>query len=264
MSINAKILGMTELFHTIIYDPIYNLLIWLVSTFSWIDLGLAVVLLTILVKLALYPLAKGGSKTQEAMKIAKPELDEIKADFKKIKTPSAEDRQEMGKKTLDVYKKYGIKPFSSFATLFIQLPILLALYWIFFSGGLPEVQTNILYSFIQAPEAIRMTFLGFIDISGKSILLALFAGFVQYAHLSHSLGKIDLSKDGNKFGALGADFGKTLQVQMKYILPIIIAVIAYISSVLALYLISSSLFALLQDVVIKRGIAKGAKKIEVN
>ena len=251
---------MTELFHTIIYDPIYNLLIWLVSTFSWIDLGLAVVILTILIKLALFPFAKGGSKTQEAMKVAKPELDEIKANFKKIDSPTAEDRQKMGKETLEVYKKYGIKPFSSFATLFIQLPILLALYWIFFSGGLPDVQTDILYSFIQAPEAIRMTFLGFIDISGQSILLALLAGAVQFAHLSLTLGKIDLSKDGSKFGALGADFGKTLQVQMKYILPIVIAVIAYISSVLALYLISASLFALIQDFVIKKGVAKETEK----
>jgi membrane protein insertase Oxa1/YidC/SpoIIIJ len=86
------------------------------------------------------------------------------------------------------------------------------------------------------------------------------AGAVQFAHLSLTLGKIDLSKDGSKFGALGADFGKTLQVQMKYILPIVIAVIAYISSVLALYLISASLFALIQDFVIKKGVAKETEK----
>ena len=247
---------MVELFNTFIYNPIYNALIWLLSTFPILDLGLAIVLLTVLIKLALFPLAKGGSKTQEAMKIAKPELDAIKEKFKKIDKPTAEDRQEMGKETLEVYKKYGIRPFSSIGALIIQLPILLALYWIFFTGGLPEVQTDLLYSFVQVPEAIRMTFLGFIDISGQSILLALFAGVMQYIHLSFSLGKIDLSQNGNKFGALGADFGKTLQVQMKFILPIVIAVIAYISSVLALYLISSSLFALLQDVIIKRGITK--------
>jgi len=243
---------MTNLFHTFIYDPIYNILILMMGTFSWIDLGLAVIFLTILVKGALFPLARGAVKTQEAMKVAKPELDEITARFKKIKNPSAEQRQAMGKETLEIYKKYGIRPFSSFATLLIQLPIFLALYWIFYSGGLPVVQADLLYSFVTPPETIRMTLLGLIDISGKSIILALLAGATQYIYLNYSMGKLDVSKGENKFGALGADFGKTLQVQMKYGLPVLIAFVAFISSVIALYFIATNLFMLLQDSIIKK------------
>ena len=243
---------MVNLFNTVVYNPIYNALIFLMGTFSWIDLGVAVVLLTVLVKFALFPLAKGAVKTQEAMKVAKPELDAIQAKFKKIKDPTAEQRQDMGKETLAIYKEYGIKPFSSFGTLLIQIPIFLALYWIFLSGGLPEVKTDILYPFVQAPEVVRMTFLGLFDISGKSIWLALLAGKTQYIYLHFSLGRVDMSKDGNRFGALGADFGKTLQVQMKYGLPILIVFVAYISSVIALYFIATNLYILAQDSIIKR------------
>jgi len=249
---------MKELFATYIYNPLYNLLLWLTVEVPFVDIGLAVILVTLLVKIVLFPLSKGGSKTQIAMKEAKPELDEIKADFKKIKNPTPEDRQEMGKKTLEVYREYGIKPFSSVFTLIIQIPILISLYFILFSGGLPEVNFGILYSFINAPATIDMTLLGFISIAGKSLPLALLAGAMQFAHLSYTIGKIDLSKDGNKFGAVGADFGKTLQVQMKYFLPIIMIVIAYISSILALYFIASSLFSLLQDMIIKKTVTEKA------
>jgi len=207
---------MISLFNTIIYNPIYNALIFLMGTFSWIDLGVAVVLLTILVKFALFPLASGAVKTQEAMKVAKPELDAIQAKFKKIKDPTAEQRQDMGKETLAVYKEYGIKPFSSFGTLLIQIPIFLALYWIFLNGGLPDIKTEVLYPFVTAPETVRMTFLGFFDISGKSFLLALLAGITQYIYLHFSMGKVDISKDGNRFGALGADFGKTLNGHFRW------------------------------------------------
>ena len=222
------------------------------GTFSWIDLGIAVVLITILVKAAMFPLAKGAVKTQEAMKVAKPELDAIQEKFKKIENPTAEERQAMGKETLEIYKEYGIKPFSSFGTLLIQIPLFLALYWIFLNGGLPEVKADILYPFVTAPEAVRMTFLNVIDISGKSIILALIAGITQYIYLHFSMGKVDISKNGQKFGALGADFGKTLQVQMKYGLPILIVFVAYISSVIALYFIATNLYILLQDSIIKR------------
>jgi len=243
---------MTSIFHALIYNPIYNALIFMMGTFSWIDLGLAVVLLTIIVKGALFPLAKGAVTTQEAMKIAKPELSAITDKFKTIKNPTTEQRQAMGKETLAVYNKYGIKPFASFATLLIQIPIFLALYWIFYSGGLPVIKTDILYPFVTAPETIRMTLFGIIDISGKSILLAGLAGVTQFIYLSSSMGKLDMSKNGTKFGALGSDFGKTLQLQMKYGLPFLIAFIAYISSIVALYFIATNIYMYTQDLLIKK------------
>lgn len=243
---------MVELFNTLIYNPIYNLLIFLMGTFSWIDLGLAVVFVTILVKLAMFPLSRRAVKTQEAMKVAKPELDKITAEFKKINKPTPEQRQEMGKKTLEVYKEYGIKPFSSFFVILIQLPIFLALYWIFYSGGLPDIRMDLLYSYVPTPDEVRMTFLNLFDISGRSIILALIAGVTQYIYLNMSMGKIDMSDGNSKYGALGQDFAKTLQVQMKYGLPVLIAVIAYISAVIALYFVATNIFMLIQDSIIKR------------
>lgn len=243
---------MVSLFNTLIYDPIYNLLIFLMGTFSWIDLGLAVVLVTVLVKLVLFPLSRGAVKTQEAMKVAKPELDEITARFKKLEKPTPEERQQMGKETLEIYKKYGIRPFASFFVILIQIPIFLALYWIFYNGGLPDIKFDVLYSFVTAPAVIDMTFLHVIDVSGRSVILALIAGITQYMYLKMSMGDIDISDGDNKYGALGKDFAKTLQVQMKYGLPVLIVFIAYISSVIALYFIATNIFMLIQDTIIKR------------
>lgn len=243
------------MFNTFIYDPVYNFFVFLLSV-PGIDVGVAVVLLTILVKAVLFPISRQALQTQEAMKVAKPELDAIQEKFKSLKNPTAEQRQELGKSVMDVYKKYNVKPFSSFLLVLIQIPIFLAVYFIFYSGGLPVIKTDILYSFVQVPETVSMTFLHLFSVEGKSIALAIIAAITQFAYMKVSLGKIDLSSKDGPLGALGQDFAKTLQVQMKYGLPILIGVIAYISSVVALYFIATNIFMLVQDIVIKKGIKK--------
>ena len=68
---------------------------------------------------------------------------------------------------MNLYKGRGIKPFSGFLLMFLQLPIILALYFIFLKGGLPVVKTDILYSFISKPETINVMFLGLVDVTKK-------------------------------------------------------------------------------------------------
>ncbi len=243
------------MFDTLIYNPVYNLLVFLL-TLPGVDVGLSVILLTFLVKLILFPLSKQALETQEAMKVAKPELDALQAKFKGLKNPSMEERQELGRAVMELYKKYKIKPFSSFLLILLQIPIFLAVYFIFYKGGLPEIKTDLLYSFISAPESVSMTFLHLFSVDGKSVALAVIAALTQFIYMRSSLGKIDLSTKDGPLGALGQDFGKTLQVQMKYGLPILIGVVAYISSVIALYFIATNIFMFLQDLVVKRDMKK--------
>ena len=132
---------MIAFFKTIIYIPLYNILILLLNV-SWIDAGLAAVILTVLVKIILYPLAKKATVTQARMKEKEGELALIKEKYK--------DKQEQAVKTMEFYKVNKINPFSSILTISCPNSHYFSLYYIFFRSGLPVVDSSLLYSFIKA------------------------------------------------------------------------------------------------------------------
>src|SRR4051812_37884353 len=130
------------MYHTFIFNPLYNGLIGLIDLFPWMDAGIAVIVFTIVVKLILFPLSKKAIVTQVRMKDLQPEIDKIKETYKN-------DKQTLGLKTMELYKANKVNPLSSFVQLIIQLPILWALYRIFVNSGLPVVNHEYLYSFIS-------------------------------------------------------------------------------------------------------------------
>src|SRR5690606_5202936 len=113
-----------------LYQPLYNGLIFLIDVIPYRDAGLAVVLLTIAVKLILFPLSKKAVRTQLILKQVQPELDSLKEKHK-------DDKQAQAQAMMGLYKEKGINPFSSFFLILIQLPIILTLYRIFVGSGLP-------------------------------------------------------------------------------------------------------------------------------
>jgi YidC/Oxa1 family membrane protein insertase len=110
------------LFHLIVYNPLYNGLIFLFDTFPWIDAGFAVIIFTILVRFVLFPLSKKSIITQVRMKEIEPELQKIRQ--------STSDKQQQALLQMKLYKEKGVNPFSSFFLLFLQLPIIYSLYYI--------------------------------------------------------------------------------------------------------------------------------------
>ena len=142
------------LFNTTLYNPIYNLFVFLIDIIPGGDVGLAVIILTIIVKLVLFPVSLGAVKTQMKMKLIEPEI-------KKIQELYKDKKEELAKKTFEVYKKNKINPFSSIIILFIQIPVIFALYFAIWKG-LPVIKTEILYSFVKNPSQISMT--GFIGL----------------------------------------------------------------------------------------------------
>lgn len=230
------------MFTTYIYNPLYNGLIFLLDMFPWMDVGVAVIVFTIIVKLILFPLSKKAVRTQVVMRTLQPKLDAIKKKYK-------DDRQKQAEETFAIYKEEGVNPFSSILLLIIQIPIIIALYFVFLRGGLPEINAEILYSFVGTPENIRMTFLGILDIAEKSLPLALLTGLSQYVQIRLSVPATPPKKDGS----FGADFARSMQFQMKYGMPILIAVIAWtLPSMISLYWITSNLFTIGQELVIRR------------
>ncbi len=156
---------------------------------------------------------------------------------------------------MKLYTDSGINPFASILLLFIQIPIIIALYLAVYNGGgvaLPGINTDLLYSFVPSPEQISMFFLGMLDITQRSIPLALLAGIAQYVHGHFTFPSLP-KRDPEAKASLKDDFARNMQVQMKYVMPVIIAFVAYtISAAIALYFIVSSLTAIAQELYVRR------------
>ena len=229
----------SNIYHLTIFNPLYNGLIYLFDVFPWIDAGFAVIVFTILVRLILYPLSKKSVITQVRMKEIEPELNKIRQN-----TP---DKQQQALATMALYKAKGVNPFSSFFLLFLQLPIIYSLYYIFVQSGLPVVNEAYLYSFVQVP-VISMHFLGIFDISVRSISLSIVAAIAQFLQLHFSIASNSSTKPGQIPNPV-----EDMMKNMKYIFPVIIFLISYnISAVVAIYWTVSSLFTLGQELVVRR------------
>ncbi len=237
----------SDTFHAVVYTPLYNALIALLGVGSWLDVGIAVIVLTVVVKMAMYPLSLKAARTQRVMKQLEEPMKEIREKYK-------DNREEQGRKMLELYRENKVNPFSSFLVLFIQLPVVLGLYFVFLKGGLPDIDVSKLYSFVSEPREISMHFLGLIDMAGKNIPLAMLAGITQHFQARFALPPVAPRKENASFQE---DFARSMQVQMKYVLPFVIMFVAYIASAaVALYWITSNIFAIGQEVQVKRNIDK--------
>jgi YidC/Oxa1 family membrane protein insertase len=229
------------MYSTFIFNPLYNVLVYLVGVIPGGDVGIAVIVLTLLLRLVLLPLSQKAQKTQAGMRMLQPQLDVLK---KQHGANPQVHMMEMQK----LYKEAGVSPFSSILLLLIQLPILIGLYQVFNYGTLTNVDATLLYSFISAPAAVATQFLGFIDMYSTSMILALIAGATQYWFAS--VMPVPVVSDEKSFAN---DFAKSMQVQMKYVFPFLIAVVSYTTSAaIALYLIVSNLASIAQEVYNKR------------
>src|SRR4051812_45724892 len=101
-----------SLFHNTLYVPIYNLLIFFVDIVPNGDVGIAVIIVTIIVKLIVAPFSISAMKTQRRMKFVEPQLKQIKEKYK-------DDKETLAKETFALYKNNGIKPFSSILASFL-------------------------------------------------------------------------------------------------------------------------------------------------
>lgn len=237
------------LFNTIFYNPIYNGLIFIESYFTWMDLGIAVILITLIVKLILFPLTKSSIRTQMLIKEIEPKINALKIKYKN-------DKETQAREIMEIYKEKNINPFSSFFLILIQLPILFALYFVFLKSGLPEINMDILYDFVKTGAHINdVKFLGLIDITQKSLILALLAGITQFFQIRLTLPKTEIKN--NKERTLKDDMVRNMQMQMRYVMPVFIFFIAYgLLSAVALYWTTSNIFMIAQELYMRKTVKK--------
>ncbi len=243
---------MVHLFTIIFYQPILNLLIFLYNTVSFHDLGIAIILLTILIKLILWPLGRQSIKSQKALQDLQPKIEELKKKY-------ADNKAELSRATMDMYKENKVNPFSSCLPLLIQLPFLFAVYQVF-RDGLGN-KLDLVYSFIYKPEVINSVSFGFLDLNKPNIYLAVLAGLAQFWQAKMMITKAPAVKTpGSKDESMAAIMNK----QMLYFMPAITIFIgASLPGGLTLYwFVITVLTALQQLLVFKRKNKPGAPDIK--
>lgn len=137
-------------------------------------MGIAIILLTVILKLVLWPLSKQQIDAQKKMKELQPKIAEINKKYKG-------DAQKRGLEIMRLYKENKANPASSCLPILVQLPILWAVFKVFQDGFKPET-LNKLYGFIGKPEVIDKLFLniGYFDLSQPNILLTIITAAVQF------------------------------------------------------------------------------------
>lgn len=225
---------MTQLFHQFVYQPIYNALIILYNFLPGHDLGIAIIVLTVIIRFILYPVARKQIESQKRLQELQPEI-------KKLQDKYKNDKEKQGKALMEFYKEKKVNPASGCLPLVIQIVFFIALYRAFIAGlnfdsGCPD-----LYSFVQCPESIRTTFFGFLDLAKPSIFLAVIAAAGQFFQTKMIMPKTNVS-------AKKGDFSTMMSQQMLYLGPLLTLFIgAKFPAGLALYWIVNTVFAIVQQ-----------------
>jgi YidC/Oxa1 family membrane protein insertase len=227
-------------FNTILYQPLFNALVLLYQYLPGRDFGIAVIVLTLLIRIILYPLMVKSIKSQKILSELQPKIQEIQQKFKN-------DKERQTKEMMALYQKEKINPFGGCLPLLLQLPILIALYRVFWKGLQPEA-TSHLYSFVPNPGVIDPTFFGLINLAETSLVLAVLAGLTQFFQSKMLLPKTKKAKQG---GGQMAQFSEMMQKQMLYFFPIFTVFILWrLPSAIGLYWIITALFSIGQQYLI--------------
>ncbi len=228
---------MGNLWTKLIYQPLLNALLALASFMPGQSLGLAVIVLTILVRLLLFPLSKRAIRGQYAMRALEPKIQEIKAKKLEKKTESQE--------LFLLYQREKVNPFSGCLLLLIQLPILIALYSVFVRG---IHNHGLFYSFVNGN--VNPTLFGF-SIAAPSLILSILAALTQ-AVQAFLTPKPPTSQVGDQDSFQG-QLAKSMSLQTRFVLPVLIFFIAQkLAAAVSLYWVISNLFSIGQELYFRK------------
>lgn len=226
---------MKEIFHLFLVKPLLNALILFYNFIPGQDLGLAIIALTLLIRLILVPAFQKTLRSQKALQQLQPKIEGLKAKHK-------DDREAQSRAMLELYREHKVNPFSSCLPLLVQLPILIALYRVFLTGlnGLVEAD---LYPFTSNPGTINTHFLGLVELGRPSFLFAFLAGAMQFVQSKMSVPK---QTPTDKTAAL-------MNTQMVYFMPLLtVFIAASLPAGLSLYWVVTTVFAIVQQYYIMR------------
>lgn len=244
---------MKALYTAALYDPLLNTLILLYSHVTFQDLGLAVILLTIFVRLLLWPLFYKTSHSQIVMQKIQPEI-------KKIQEENKKDRTRQAELLMALYKKNNINPLSGFGVLLIQIPVIIALYQVFLHGF--QDISGSLYSFVPAVGQMNHLFLHVIDLTKPSIALAISAAIAQFIQGKTAMAKTPTATKANP--DTQPDMATAISKQMLFIAPGITLVVLWsLPAVIGIYWLTTTIFSIIQQAVIHMHLSEKPKNTPV-
>jgi YidC/Oxa1 family membrane protein insertase len=238
---------MTNIFHELIYQPIYNILIFVYDFFPGGDFGVAIIIVTILLKSALIPLSKKQIESQKRMQEIQPELKKIQEKYK-------DDKEKQTKEVMGFYKTNKVNPFSGCLPILVQIVFLIAIYRVIINisaAGLVINQDDI-YSFVKDPGEINKTFLGIVDLLKPSFPIAILAAAAQFWQTKMMMAKKS-AKDAlvKKEEKKEPDFSEIMNKQMLILGPMLTLFIGIkFAAGLAIYWLVSTLFSVFQQIYI--------------
>ncbi|HKX73386.1 MAG TPA: YidC/Oxa1 family membrane protein insertase [Candidatus Saccharimonadales bacterium] len=257
-----------SIFDLLLIQPIFSVLIFIYGILPMQDLGIALIIFTILVRLAMWPMVKKQLHQTKIMRQLQPQLAVIK---KKAKG----NRQLESQMMLELYREKGINPFGQIGLLLVQLPIFIALFAVV--RIITEEQHNVpkfTYDFLEgmpgvhaALEHINATFLGIIDLTKHATLpdggiywplaiLAVIAAVLQFIQSKQLLPQPKEKRrlrDILKEQASGkevdqAEMSALMTGKMIWLFPVLTFLIGmYLAGALVLYLVVSSAVAIIQQ-----------------
>lgn len=230
------------MFTTLFIQPIYNLFVFLLGLIPGGNSGVAIVAITILMRLVLYPVFTSSIKTQMAMQAMQGELDAVTEKYKN-------KPEELMSARVALMKKHKVRPLAGILALVIQFVLVIALYYALFREQFPEIDHSLLYSFITAPGAIDTNFLGINLLLAHNIPLAVIVGVTQYLAI-----RLAVIRTNN--GSSSPERAAAMKMQnnmMLYFMPVFIMVISYtFPSAVGIYFATSNIISIGQEWLIRR------------
>lgn len=223
------------MFHTVLIRPLTNFFVILYNTAAFRDLGVAVVLFALIIKIALYPLSKKSIESQEKLQKLQPKLKELQTKYP--------DKEEQAKAMMQFWQENKANPFSGCLPLLIQFPIIIAIFDVF-RNGLAKVPEEVLYSFVKNPGTINQSLLKIMDISQKGgWTLAVITAILQFLQIKLSAARPKGEKTASS----------PLGNQLLFILPIFSAMLVFkFPAVLGLYWMAFTGFSILEHIIIRK------------
>lgn len=245
---------MIELYNLILYRPVFNLLIFLYNSIPGHDIGLAIIALTIIVKLILLPFSFQALRSQKAMQDIQPKMNELKKLY-------GNDKEKLAQETMKLYKEQKVNPLSSCLPLLIQFPFLIAVYQAF-QTGLKSSNLEQLYPFIANPGQVNALSFGIINLAAASWVLAVLAGLAQYFQTRMLTTKQPPKDIRNAPAAKDESMAANMNKSMQYLMPLMTVFIGFqLPAGLTLYwLVTTVLTIVQQELLFKK---KTVKTVEI-
>ena len=230
--------SLITIFNITLYQPLFNGLVLLYIYIPGHNFGIAVILLTLLIRLLLYPLSLKSIESQKSLQKLQPEIRKIQLKYK--------NKAKQNEELMKFYREKEFNPFGGCLPTLIQLPLLIALYRVFWRGLQPQ-QLKLLYGFVPHIATINPMFLG-IDLSSPNIVLAVLAAIGQFIQSKMMMPtKAALKEPKEKM----SQFSQGMQKQMLYLLPLFTFFILWkLPSAIGLYWTATVVFSVIQQYIV--------------